>query len=161
MEPLPVAYQDFFEKRSFAFVATLLPDGALHVTPTWVGFQREHALVNTVLDNRKDKNVRKDQDITLAIADSENLYQYLSVRGEVVERREEGPATTWIRSPSGTPGKRRTPVRAASSALWSPFIRTMSADKRHHRAVVNTAQVGATLSKNPAARTAVRGHHTR
>jgi hypothetical protein len=47
-------------------------------------------LVNTVRDNRKDKNVRKDPRLTLAIADPENPYRYLSVRGEVIERREEG-----------------------------------------------------------------------
>lgn len=90
MTDIPAEYQDLFEKRSFAFVATLLPDGASHVTPTWVDFDGEHVLVNTVRDNRKDKNVQRDPRITLAIADPENPYRYLSVRGEVVERREEG-----------------------------------------------------------------------
>lgn len=90
MESIPSEYQDLFEKRAFAFVGTLLPDGSPHVTPTWVDYDGEHVLVNTVLDNRKDKNVRKDPRITLAIADPENPYRYLSVRGEVVERREEG-----------------------------------------------------------------------
>jgi PPOX class probable F420-dependent enzyme len=90
MESIPPEYRDLFEKRSFAFVATLLPDGAPHVTPTWVEFDGEHVLVNTVRDNRKDRNVRKDPRITLAVADPENPYRYLSVRGEVVERREDG-----------------------------------------------------------------------
>ena len=90
MADIPSEYRDLFERPSFAFVATLLPDGAPHVTPTWVDFDGEHVLVNTVRDNRKDKNVRNDPRITLAIADPENPYRYLSVRGEVVERREEG-----------------------------------------------------------------------
>jgi hypothetical protein len=50
----------------------------------------EHVLVDTVHDNRKDKNVRGGPRITLTIADPENPSRYLSVRGEVVERREDG-----------------------------------------------------------------------
>jgi hypothetical protein len=42
------------------------------------------------VNNRKDKNVQKDPRITLAIADPENPYRYLTVRGEVVERRQDG-----------------------------------------------------------------------
>ena len=87
---IPQEYRDLFETRSFAFVATLLPDGAPHVTPTWVDFDGESVLVNTVLDNRKDRNVRRDPRVTLAVADTENPYRYLSIRGEVIERREEG-----------------------------------------------------------------------
>ncbi|WP_276260853.1 PPOX class F420-dependent oxidoreductase [Haloglomus litoreum] len=90
MTEIPAEYMDLFETRSFAFVATLLPDGAPHVTPTWVDFDGEHVLVNTIRDNRKDRNIRKDPRITLAIADPENPYRYLSVRGEVIERREDG-----------------------------------------------------------------------
>ncbi|MFW6384856.1 MAG: pyridoxamine 5'-phosphate oxidase family protein [Halodesulfurarchaeum sp.] len=60
------------------------------MTPTWVDFDGEHVLVNTVRDNRKDKNVRTDPRITLAVADPKNPYRYLSVRGEVIERREDG-----------------------------------------------------------------------
>lgn len=90
MSSIPSDYHDLFETRSFAFVATLLPDGSPHVTPTWVDFDSEHVLVNTVLDNRKDRNVRNDPRVALAIVDPENPYRYLAVRGEVVERREEG-----------------------------------------------------------------------
>lgn len=90
MAEIPPDFLDLFEKRSFAFVATVLPDGAPHVTPTWVDFDGEHVLVNTVRDNRKDRNVRRDPRITLAVADPDNPYRYLSIRGEVIERREEG-----------------------------------------------------------------------
>lgn len=90
MGEIPSEYRDLFETRSFAFVATLLPDGTPHLTPTWVDFDGEYVLVNTIRGNRKDENVRSDPRITLAIADPENPYRYLSVRGEVIERREEG-----------------------------------------------------------------------
>lgn len=87
---IPEEYDDLFESRSFAFVSTLLPDGAPHVTPTWVDRENGHVLINTVLDNRKDRNVRRDPRVALAVADPENPYRYLGVKGEVVERRTEG-----------------------------------------------------------------------
>jgi PPOX class probable F420-dependent enzyme len=90
MSTIPAEYRDLFEKRSFAFVATLLPDGSPHITPTWVDADGDRVLINTVIDNRKDRNVRADPRIALAIADPDNPYRYLSIRGEVVERREEG-----------------------------------------------------------------------
>lgn len=87
---IPPEFRDLFETRSFAFVATLLPDGAPHVTPTWVDFDGEHVLVNTVAGNRKHKNVQRDPRISLSIIDPENPYRYLTVRGAVVEMRREG-----------------------------------------------------------------------
>jgi PPOX class probable F420-dependent enzyme len=90
MATIPEDYRDLFEKPSFAFVATLLPDGAPHVVPTWVDFDGDSVLVNTVRGSRKDRNLRSDPRIALAIADPENPYRYLSVRGEAVDIREEG-----------------------------------------------------------------------
>ena len=87
---IPDAYRDLLKSRSFAFVATLLPDGSPHVTPTWVDGDGEHVLVNTVVDNRKDRNVRADPRVALAITDPDQPYRYLAVRGEVVERRTDG-----------------------------------------------------------------------
>ena len=89
---VPAEYHDLFASRSFAFVATLLPDGSPHVTPTWVDFDGENVLVNTVVDNRKDRNVQQDPRVALAIADPAHPYRYVAVRGEVVERREAGAA---------------------------------------------------------------------
>ena len=62
MVTIPAEFQDLFDKRSFAFVGTLLPDGSPHVTPTWVDFDGEHVLVNTVRNNRKLLAARKRVD---------------------------------------------------------------------------------------------------
>lgn len=90
MAVIPEEYRDLFTKPAFAFVATLMPDGSPHVTPTWVDFDGEHVLVNTVPGNRKSRNVEGDRRIALAVADPEDPYRYVSIRGAVVERREEG-----------------------------------------------------------------------
>jgi hypothetical protein len=66
-------YAGLFEKPAIASVPTLLPAGAPHVTPTWIDREEAHVLVNTVLDNRKDRNVRADPRIAIAIADPEKV----------------------------------------------------------------------------------------
>jgi PPOX class probable F420-dependent enzyme len=38
----------------------------------------------------KDRNMRRDPRVTLAIQDPDNPYRYLEVRGQVVEITEEG-----------------------------------------------------------------------
>jgi hypothetical protein len=43
--PGPDLPDQLFEKRSIAFVGTLLPDGSPHVIPTWVDFDGEDVLV--------------------------------------------------------------------------------------------------------------------
>ncbi|WP_197428348.1 pyridoxamine 5'-phosphate oxidase family protein [Halapricum sp. CBA1109] len=75
------------------------------LTSSWVDFDGEHVLVNTVRDNRKDRNVRKDPRLALAIADPENPYRYLSIRGEVIERREDGARDYLDGLADATPGR--------------------------------------------------------
>lgn len=89
-EPIPAEYLDLFEKRAFAFVATLLPDGDPHVVPTWVDYDGDHLLVNVVEGSRKEKNVRKHPAVAVAIQDPDQPYRYLQVRGTVVEATAEG-----------------------------------------------------------------------
>lgn len=90
MESVPEEFADLFEKRAFGFVASLLPDGAPHVAPVWVDYDGTHLLVNTVEGSRKERNLRGDPRIAVAIADPDQPYRYLMVRGEVVEITREG-----------------------------------------------------------------------
>ena len=83
-------YQDLFTKKAFANLATLMPDGSPQVTPVWVDYDGTHILVNTAKGRVKDKNMRREPRVSLAIGDPENPYRYLEVRGRVVEITEAG-----------------------------------------------------------------------
>lgn len=114
-EPIPEEYGDLFESRSFAFVSTLLPDGAPHVTPTWVDRENDHVLINTVLDNRKDRNVRRDPRVALAVVDLENHTATSASGAKSSSVGPRGPASTSTASPSDTRARHATPDRAANS----------------------------------------------
>jgi PPOX class probable F420-dependent enzyme len=87
---IPKEYLDLFEKRAFASLATLMLDGQPQVTPVWCDFDGAHVIVNSAKGRMKDRNMRRDPRIALALIDPDNPYRYLEVRGRVVAITEEG-----------------------------------------------------------------------
>jgi PPOX class probable F420-dependent enzyme len=87
---IPEKYVDLFRKPAFASLATLMPDGSPQVTPVWVDYDGKHVLFNSAQGRVKDKNVRRNPRVSLAIQDPENPYRYLEVRGRVVEITKDG-----------------------------------------------------------------------
>jgi PPOX class probable F420-dependent enzyme len=89
-QSIPDKYRDLFTKRAFASLATLMPDGSAQVTPVWVDLEGDLVLVNTARGRQKDKNMRRDPRVAMAIIDPENPYRYLEIRGRIAEITEEG-----------------------------------------------------------------------
>jgi PPOX class probable F420-dependent enzyme len=89
-QAIPDKYKDLFQKRAFASLGTLMPDGRPQVTPVWIDFDGEHVIFNSAKGRQKDRNVRRDPRVSLALIDPENPYRYLEIRGRVVEITEDG-----------------------------------------------------------------------
>lgn len=89
-QSIPDKYRDLFTKRAFASLGTLMSDGSPQVTPVWVDLDGDLVVVNTARGRQKDKNMRRDPRVALAIIDPENPYRYLEIRGRVAEITEEG-----------------------------------------------------------------------
>ena len=87
---IPHQYVDLFSKKAFANLATLMPDGRPQVTPVWCDIDAGLVVVNSAKGRRKDKNMRRDPRVSLALSDPDNPYRYLEVRGKVVEITERG-----------------------------------------------------------------------
>jgi PPOX class probable F420-dependent enzyme len=87
---IPESHLDLFKKKAFAHLATLMPDGKPQVTPVWVDYDGRHVIINTAEGRLKDKNMQRDGRIALSIADPDNPYRYLEVRGRVSERTHNG-----------------------------------------------------------------------
>jgi PPOX class probable F420-dependent enzyme len=83
-------YSDLFKKKAFANLGTLMKDGSPQVTPVWCDFDGKYIRVNSALGRVKDKNIRRDPRVALAIVDPENPYRYIEIRGKVVEVTEKG-----------------------------------------------------------------------
>ncbi len=89
---IPENYLDLFEKKAFANLGTLMPDGSPQVTPVWIDFDGSHILVNSAKGRRKDVNMHDRPKVAVSIMDPDNPYRYLEVRGTVDEITEEGAA---------------------------------------------------------------------
>ncbi|MDX2029794.1 MAG: PPOX class F420-dependent oxidoreductase [Blastocatellia bacterium] len=87
---VPEKFQDLMEKRIFAGLATVMPDGAPQVTPVWIDYDGENVIFNTAEGRQKDKNLQREPRVSLMLVDPENPYRYLEVRGTVVERTHAG-----------------------------------------------------------------------
>ena len=89
-ETIPASFLDLFQKRAFAHLGTLMPNGRPQVTPVWCDFDGTFVLFNTAKGRQKDRNIRRDPRVSLSIMDPDNAYRYLEIRGRVVEITEQG-----------------------------------------------------------------------
>ena len=87
---IPSQFLDLFQKKAFASLATLMPDGTPQVTPVWVDYDGKRVIVNSARGRRKDRNMKAGASVALAIVDPDNPYRYLQVRGRVAEVTEQG-----------------------------------------------------------------------
>ena len=87
---IPQTYLDLFTGRSFANLATVMPDGAPQVTPVWVDFDGKHIVINSARGRQKDQNMKANPAVAVAISDPQNPYRYIEVRGRVVKITEDG-----------------------------------------------------------------------
>jgi PPOX class probable F420-dependent enzyme len=81
---LPAEVRELLEARSFAHLATTLPDGSPHSVPVWIGVEGEHVVFFTQPGSRKARNLERDPRVALSAVDGENPYRSAQLRGRVV-----------------------------------------------------------------------------
>jgi len=85
------SYRDLLhQKKAFAHLATLMPDGSPHVTPMWFDFDGANFRFNSARGRVKVQNIARSSRVAFAITDPDNPYRYVAVRGRVVETTEQG-----------------------------------------------------------------------
>ncbi len=91
MAAIPAPFMDLLQqKKSFANLATVMPDGSPQVTPVWFDYVNGHVRVNTAKGRVKARNMHEGSQVALAILDPENPYRYVQIRGRVARATEEG-----------------------------------------------------------------------
>ncbi len=75
-----------FEDKNFVFLSSLMKDGSPQVTPTWTDIENGYILINTAIGRIKQQNMSRDPRVALAIADQNNLYDMVTIRGKVLEQ---------------------------------------------------------------------------
>ena len=70
---------------NLAHIATVLPDGAPHSVPVWVGREGGRIAVLTSPGSRKARNLERDPRVALSIVDHDRPTHTELIRGRVVE----------------------------------------------------------------------------
>ena len=78
------------EKKAFAHLATVMPDGSPQVTPVWFDYTADKIRVNTARGRIKDRNMTTNAKVALSILDPENPYAHIAIRGKIVRITEDG-----------------------------------------------------------------------
>jgi PPOX class probable F420-dependent enzyme len=76
------------DEPNLAFLATVMPDGAPQVSPVWVDLENGYVRVNTAVGRVKEKNLRRDPRVAISVADRNDPYSKVDIRGRVVEMVE-------------------------------------------------------------------------
>ncbi|HEV7995775.1 MAG TPA: pyridoxamine 5'-phosphate oxidase family protein, partial [Stellaceae bacterium] len=71
------------QKKAFADLATVMPDGTPQVTPVWFDYSAGKIRVNTARGRTKARNLKPGAPVALAIMDPDNAYRYVQIRGRV------------------------------------------------------------------------------
>jgi PPOX class probable F420-dependent enzyme len=82
--------EELLKGKNFANVATLRRDGSVQVAPVWVDVEAGHAVVNSAKGRAWPTNLERDPRVTLSVQNMENPYEYVEIRGRVVEQTTDG-----------------------------------------------------------------------
>jgi PPOX class probable F420-dependent enzyme len=91
MAAVPDAYADLLERLLYAHLATTRSDGTVQVNPMWFDWDGERLRFTVTTKRQKYRNVKSHPQVARSIADPDNPYRYLEVRG-AVEEIEPDPA---------------------------------------------------------------------
>jgi PPOX class probable F420-dependent enzyme len=86
----------FLDGANTAHLATVLPDGAPHAVPVWIGTEGERIAFLTDPRSRKARNVAADPRVAISITENDRPNAMAHIRGRVVEVVEGDAAWTII-----------------------------------------------------------------
>ena len=91
MADIPAGFLDLLtEKKAFAHIATLQPDGSPQVTPVWFDYTNGVIRVNTAKGRVKARNMSQGSKVALSVLDPDNAYRYIQIRGTVTKETTDG-----------------------------------------------------------------------
>jgi PPOX class probable F420-dependent enzyme len=82
--------KELIEAPNFVTLASQREDDSTHLTVIWGGLEDGRIAVNSAEGRTWPENVRRNPAVSLVVVNSENPYEYVSIRGRVAEDTHEG-----------------------------------------------------------------------
>ena len=82
--------KELLEAPTFSHLATIREDGTVHGVVVWHHLEDGKIALNSSEGRAWPANVRRDPRVTITIHDEQNPYEYVEIRGRVVEDTNDG-----------------------------------------------------------------------
>ena len=120
-DQIPASHRDLVQCPPVAALSTVTPDGHPQTSVVWCDYDGLWVRVNTMRGFAKERNMRRNPQVTLLCYDPHQPNRYLEVRGTVVELTEVGAAEHLDALASSYAGR---PVRYFGDAIPARFAQT-------------------------------------
>lgn len=82
--------RELLEQPNFTHLSTFRQDGTIHGVVVWQHVEGDRVALNSSEGRAWPANVRRDPRVTITVHNNENPYEYVEVRGRIVEDTHEG-----------------------------------------------------------------------
>lgn len=97
MSTLPDSHAHLLDRPLFAHLATVRPDGAPQSEVMWYAWDGARIRMTHTKRRQKFRNVQREPRVALSIADPDNPYRYLEVRGTVERIDDDDEKASFFR----------------------------------------------------------------
>ena len=97
MPEVPESHVDLLEKPLFAHLATVRPDGGPQSSVMWFAWDGSRIRLTHTRTRQKFANLTNEPRVALSIADPDDQYRFLEIRGSVEEITDD-PGAEFYRS---------------------------------------------------------------
>jgi PPOX class probable F420-dependent enzyme len=82
--------RELLEQPNFTHLSTIREDGTVHGVVVWQHVEGDRIALNSSEGRAWPANVRREPRVTITVHNNENPYEYVEVRGRVVEDTHDG-----------------------------------------------------------------------
>src|ERR1700729_657328 len=92
MPEAPASHVDLLERPTFAHLATIRPDGAPQSSVMWFAWDGSRIRLPHTRPRQKFANLAREPRVALSIADPDDQYRFLEIRGTAEEIKDDQEA---------------------------------------------------------------------
>jgi PPOX class probable F420-dependent enzyme len=92
MPKVPSSHADLLERPTFAHLATVRPDGSPQSSVMWFAWDGSRIRLTHTRTRQKFANLAHEPRVALSIADPDDQYRFLEIRGTVVSIEDDSGA---------------------------------------------------------------------
>ncbi len=95
---VPDSHVDLLDRPMFAHLATVRPDGAPQTQVMWFVWDGERIRMTHTKTRQKYRNFQREPRVALSIADPDNPYRFLEIRGTIETIEDDDAEASFYQS---------------------------------------------------------------